>query len=61
MGKVRPVPKHIQDLARRVRDIKADFDDFDGDRRGHAAALIQAEENLVAACLDERPRNMDDE
>lgn len=58
---VRPVPKYLQDLAQKVRDIEVDLADFDGDRRGHYYALQQARENLTAACLNEHPKDASDD
>ncbi|QKV18751.1 hypothetical protein [Oricola thermophila] len=48
-------------LVERVRDIKADIAEFDGDRRGMYAALEDAERELISAALnsieqDERRR-----
>lgn len=52
--------KELDGLARKVRDIEADYADFDGDSRGHYTALVQARENLTAAVLGEEPADIND-
>lgn len=39
----------------KVHDIRADLADFDGDRRGHYAALEEAERALIKAMLAAAP------
>lgn len=44
------VPRH---LVEKIRDIKADIKEFDGDRRGMYAALEDAQRELIDAALDD--------
>lgn len=45
----------VRRAAEKVQRIRADLEDFDGDRRGIAAALMEAEEQLVNAVLRDLP------
>lgn len=41
--------KRLERAAMMLDQIRQEFDEFDGDRRGHAAALTEAEEKLCDA------------
>ena len=44
--------KQLQTLAQEWRDIKHDATEFDGDRRGHWAAITEVEEEIINTVLD---------
>jgi predicted nucleic acid-binding Zn-ribbon protein len=54
-----PDTERLRELLDRRERIKADLDDFDGDRRGHYGALEAATAELVAETLIQLPTLLD--
>lgn len=50
--RIYPLIKQLQTEAQRYHDIKSDLAEFDGDRRGHYAALEESQEEVIDLVLN---------